>query len=331
MSTRWESYCNSTTDLQAVEPQIDTFDLKRVIEGFSHVTDGIYTKGDCGYIEALFRDGVSLGAAQSTAVAVNVDGEWHYDSTTDFLTVCSTANPDTVHRYQGGRLWATVKTEAVSRASEFVRVYLNKPIMPRIGVGVQGESLREWDDVIIQSAAYLACSYLIEPYDRERASALRLRAYNSEFGVGKLESGLLDQIKRGDIALWNEVTRTYTTGVPQEVSIDGASSGSIIDTAGTATTAFDVIGIKITTAGAFTHGIASPVKFSVYTGDSTGLKTVTAQSGTTITGGYQYLAHGIYVRFAPGKYGLNDEWQIEVRGGQPEAGVKVRETLLTRL
>lgn len=331
MSTRWESYCNTSTDLIAIDPLIDTYDTKRVIEGFTHGSDSLYTKADAGYISALFRDGVSLGAAQANAVAVNTDGEWYYDATTDLLTICTTANPDTVHRFQAGVSWVNVKTEAVSRASEFVRAYLNKPILRRTGTGVQGESARDWDDVIIMATAYLACSYLIEPYDREKAAALRLRAYNSEFGVGKFESGLLDQIKRGDIALWNEITRSYTIGTPREVAMNVDSTGTIVDTAGTASTAFDLIKIIITVAGTFTEGSASTIKFSVYTGDSTGLKTVLAQSGTTITGGYQYTAHGIYVRFSAGKYNISDEWEIEVRGGQPEAGVKVRETLLVRI
>jgi hypothetical protein len=331
MSTRWESYCNTTTDLIQVEPQIDSFDTKRVVEGFTHVTDGVYTRGDVGYITALWRDGVTLGAAQATAAAVNADGEWHYDSTTDLLTVCTTGNPDTVHRYQAGRAWSDVKSEAVARASEFVRVYLNKPILKRVGTGVQGDSLREWDDVIIQSAAYLACSYLIEPYDAEKAAALRLRAYNSEFGVSTVNSGLLDMIKRGDIALWNEVSRAYNSGAVREVNQDISSTGAIIDTIGTAATVFDLVKVLITTGGTISEGSASTVVFSVYTGSSTGLKTTLAQSGVVIDGSYQYLAHGIYGRFSVGKYTVSDEWEIEVRGSDPEAGVKAKSIELRRL
>lgn len=331
MSSRWESYANTTTDLLQVEPQIDSFDTKRVVDGFTNFVDDIYTRGDVGYISALWRDGVALGAAQSTAGAVNTDGEWHYDSTTDLLTICSSENPDTVHRYQTGQVWADVKSSAVARASEFVRVYLNKPILKRVGVGVQGESLREWDDVIIQATAYLACSYLIEPYDAEKAAALRLRAYNSEFGVGKFDSGLLDMIKRGDIALWHEVSRTFNSGAVREVSVNADSTGSIIDTVGKASTTFDLVKVIIKATETFTEGSASAVMFSVYTGSSTGLKTTLEQTDVVVNGSYQYLAHGIYGRFSPGKYTLDDEWEIEVRGSEPEVGVRAKSIELRRL
>jgi len=331
MSTRWESYCNTTTDLLQVEPHIDSYDTKRVLEGWTVVGSGVYTKSDVGYISALYRDGVDLGAAQATAGVVNTDGEWHYASGTDLLTICTTSAPDTVHRFQTGQAWSDVKTAAVSRASEFVRVYLNKPIMRRVGVGVQAESLREWDDVIIQATAYLACSYLVEPYDAERAAALRLRAYNSEFGVGKFDSGLLDMIKRGDIALWHEVNTAYQKGAIREVTIDMSTTGTLVDTLGVAQTTFDLIKVKIVTGAALTEGSASTVTFAVYIGDGTGLKTYQTQTATVMDGSYQYLAHGIYGRFSPGKYTANDEWEVEVRGQEPEAGVKVRSIELRRM
>jgi len=327
MSTRWESYCNTTTDLFAVEPQIDSFDRKRIIQGFTLVSGSVYTKGNAGYIARLFRNGVDLGTAQATSGAVDTDGEWHYDSATDVLTICSSSNPNTVSTYEAGQVWSTLKTEAVARASEFVRAYLAKPIIKRSGTGEMSESLRDYDDVIIMATAYLACSFLIDPYDMERGTALRMKAYS-----GLPDSpGILDLIKRGDIALWNEITAGYNTGVPRVVTVDATTTGGIVETVGTATVAFDKVKVIIGTGGTITEGSASSVTYSVYVASSTGLKTSQAVSAAVVDCSYQPLAHGIWVRFSPGKYTANDEWEVEVRGGQPEAGTKARTIMLTRL
>jgi len=326
MSTRWESYCNTTTDLMVVEPSIDSYDRKRLINGFTLVSGSVYTKGNAGYIAALFRNGVSLGAAQSTSGAVDTDGEWHYDSDTDVLTLCSSTNPNTVSSIEAGQVWSTMKSEAVARASEFVRSFLARPIIKRTGTGEQGESLRDYDDNVIRATAYLACAELIEPYDMEKAVRLMARAYDPTQAV----PGILDLIKRGDLAMWNEVTSGYNTGIVRTVAVDASTTGGIVETAGSSTVAWDKIKVKIITGGTFTEGTASAVTFSVWVCDTTGVKMSEVTTAEVITGAYQYLAHGIDGRFAAGKYTANDEWEVEVRGGAPEAGTKAGNVTLTR-
>jgi len=208
MSTRWESYCNTTTDLLQVEPHIDSYDTKRVLEGWTVVGSGVYTKSDVGYISALYRDGVDLGAAQATAGVVNTDGEWHYASGTDLLTICTTSAPDTVHRFQTGQAWSDVKTAAVSRASEFVRVYLNKPIMRRVGVGVQAESLREATLQALLSTGDRRAGELLALADREGNVAAALRAWSVD------PAAWLTRVREpGDVLPWDAVdpgvTREY--------------------------------------------------------------------------------------------------------------------------
>lgn len=327
MSTRWESYCNTTTDLFAVEPQIDSFDRKRVIQGFTLVSGSVYTKGNAGYIARLFRNGADLGAAQSTSGAVDTDGEWHYDTSTDVLTICSSSNPNTVSTYEAGQVWSTLKTEAVARASEFVRAYLAKPIIKRAGTGEKSESLRDYDDVIIMATAYLACSFLVDPYDMERGTALRMKAYDP----AGTTPGLLDLIKSGQIALWNEITAGYNTGVPRVVSVDATTTGGIVETIGNATTSFDKVRVKIINGGTITEGSTSEVTYSVWVGSTAGLKTSQVVAAAVVDCSYQIMAHGIWIRFSPGKYVANDEWEVEVRGGQPEAGTKASSVTLTRL
>lgn len=322
MSTYLESYCNITTDLQAVEPNLDGYDQKRRITGHhSIVANGspadVYTYYGTGYIGMLYRDGAELGAAQATAGAVdgNVDGEWYYDAAGDYLKVASVADPDTSHEIEAGQDWVTVKTEAVGRASEMVRSLAGRPIMKRLGTGQQSETLREWEDIIVRSAATIAVADLIRPYDFDRAAQLASLAYNPE------ETGWLDMIRKGTIALWNEVTPEKQQGLVRKVGTHGASStGTIADVQGTATVRWDAVKVKIITGGTFAAGSASTVTYSVWVGDSTGLKNTQVVTAAVITGAYQTLAHSLYIRFAPGVYTADDEWEVLCAGTEAEAG-----------
>jgi len=48
--------------------------------------------------------------------------------------------------------------------------------------------------------------------------------------------------------------------------------------------------------------------------DDTGLKISKSSDAETIDGGYQSVGHGMQVRFSPGVYTINDEWELEVSG-----------------
>ena len=80
---------------------------------------------------------------------------------------------------------------------------------------------------------------------------------------------------------------------------------------GVPSTEWDLIKIIITTAGTFTVGSASTVKYTSYTGNDTGLKISETQSATIIDGSFQPVGHGMEVRMAPGVYSSNDEWELE--------------------
>lgn len=321
MSTYLESYCNITTDLQAVEPNIDGYNQKRRITGHAAVAaEGtpadVYTYYGTGFIGMLYRDGAEMGAAQATAGAVdgNVDGEWYYDAAGDYLVFASVADPDTSHELQAGQDWVTVKTEAVGRASELVRSFAGRPIMKRIGTGQQSETLREWEDIIVWSAATIAVANLIRPYDFDRAAALMALAHNAE------NTGWLDLIRKGEITLWNEQTPEKQQGLVREVSQNASSTGTIADVQGTATCRWDAVKVAIATGGTFAPGSASSVTYGVWVGDATGLKTVQVVTAAVIDGGYQTLAHGLYIRFGLGVYTAADEWEVICAGTEAEAG-----------
>ena len=331
MSSYLESYCNTTTDLQAVEPVIDSYDVKRELGGWAVTTVAkVYACFDCGHITKLYRDGEDLGDAQAsqTDVQTGGDGDWYYDSDADVVYLYSTNDPATTYRVEAGRKWSDVKTEAVAHASDFVRSYVSKPIIKRTGTGAQSESLRDYDDSIIRATATLACSYLIQPHDMERGAQLRGMTYNPG---NPNEPGLLDMVRDGRIPLWNETSTASGKGVVNAVSLDATTTGTIADVEGTPTVSFDAIKVVIETGGTITKGSTSTVTYSAYVAGSDGLKTSQVVDSETINCQYQTIGQGMYARFTAGVYVADDEWEVEVRGGKPEAGTGRRTISLRRI
>lgn len=323
MSTYRAAFCNITTHLEAVEPDIANFDQKRRISGANPVSQSgspadVYTFNNTGNVSLLFRDGVDLGAAQASGASVdgNVDGEWYYDSASDSLLVACINDPDGASGYhlEAGRDWYETRVEAVKRASELVRALAGKPILPLTGTGVQDTPAEDYEELIVRCTAHLAVADLLRPYNYERAEQIAALAHNPE------GTGWLDMIREGKIALHNESSPAAANGNVGIVARNAASTGSIADVEGTPLVHWDAIKVVIGTGGTFAPGSASAVTYSVYVGTTEGVKLSQVVTAEVINGSYQPLAHGLSVRFTPGVYTANDEWEIVVRGDPVEAG-----------
>lgn len=323
MSTYLEAFCNVTTDLESIEPDLHNFDQKRRISGAAAIAQSgtpadCYTFHNTGNVTLLFRDGVDLGAAQVTAVAVdgNVDGEWYYDSAADYLKVACINDPDgtTGYTIEAGRDWYELRLEAVQRASDMVRSLAGKPILKRTGTGVQGSTSRDYEEIVIQSTAALAVASIIRPYNAARAAEIASQATNPE------GTGWLDMIRAGKIALCNESSPQLNAGLVKVVAANSSSTGAIVDVEGVPSVKWDAVKVKIITGGTFAAGSASAVTYSVWVGNSTGIKNSQVVTAAVIDGAYQALAHGLSLRFGPGVYTADDEWEVEVRGDPPQAG-----------
>ena len=327
MSTYEEFYAHAPTDLEYFVPDIQAFDRKILITGWIFYQSNVYRAGSTGTIDSLFRDNFDLGDAEanlSTLISNNSDGEWFYDSTTDTLYVRSDNNPLTHHTIEGGRAYSTLKTTALSRSAEFVRQYINRPIHKRLGVGTQGVSTANWDDLIIKCNAVLACVELVRPYDPERSDYLESLAFNPE------GTGWLDLIKSGEISLWHDKTMRHNQGIAKRVSINSSSTANIIDVRGQAT-ADDFIKVIISAGGTLTKGTANTsVKYSSYVSSSTGLQTQSFIENEPINGDYQNIGHGLQARWSYGVTTTNDTWEIECSGAIPEAGSPVKTVQLER-
>ena len=310
MSTYEASYCDTNTDLQYIEPNINNYNLRRVLPGdwiLSGTTD-LYYLYSAGYVTQLFYNGEEMTSVTDTP---NANKEFNYNTSTGLLSFYLTSSSVTILNsavIESGRDWYDTKVEAVRKASDLVRNVLPVPIYPRKGVGMASSTGNDYPEIIVRSTAIIACSDLVRPFDKEKGDELMAMAMNPD------GTGYLDMVRTGQIALSQDEGLAKHSGIIREVSINANTTGSIIDVRGKPTVDWDVIKIIISTAGTFTSGSASGVKYDTYVKDDTGLKIDKSSDAEVIDGGFQDVGHGMQVRFSPGLYTSNDEWELEISG-----------------
>ena len=310
MSTYEASYCDTNTDLQYIEPNINNYNLRRVLPGdwVASGTTDLYYLYSAGYVTQLFNNGEEMTSVTDTP---NANKEFNYNTSTGLLSFYLTSSSTSLLNsavIEAGRDWYDTKVEAVRKASDLVRNVLPVPIYPRKGVGMASSTGNDYPEIIVRSTAIIACADLVRPFDKEKGDELMAMAMNPD------GTGYLDMVRTGQIALSQDEGLAKHSGIIREVSINANTTGSIIDVRGKPTVDWDVIKIIISTAGTFTSGSASGVKYDTYVKDDTGLKIDKSSDAEVIDGGFQDVGHGMQVRFSPGLYTSNDEWELEVSG-----------------
>jgi len=310
MSTYEATYCDTNTDLQFIEPNINNYNLRRVLPGdwVASGTTDLYYLYSAGYVTQLFYNGEEMTSVTDTP---NANKEFNYATGTGLLSFFYESSSTSLLNsavIESGRDWYDTKVEAVAKASDLCRNVLPVPIYPRKGVGMASATGNDWPEIIVRSTAIIACADLIRPYDKEKGDELMAMAMNPE------GTGYLDMVRTGQIALSQDEGLAKHSGIIREISINASSTGSIIDVRGTPSVDWDVIKIICSTAGTFATGSASGVKFDSFVADSTGLKISKIADAVIIDGSFQDVGHGMQVRFSPGVYTINDEWELEVSG-----------------
>jgi hypothetical protein len=291
-------YCTHK-ELKRVFPQLDSFDNKKPVYGWKEVTTNKYAAHNSGLVTQLFADGEDLGPAQSAHTDLNVEGEWFYNSAEDVLYYYSASNPAD-KLMEAGEEFTAMVTQFRTDASRYLDSMLD-PNMPR---EAYKDKDGNFDYLIIRTTALITANFMIKSHDP-----------NSELANALMEEAMLnmDNINQGKAALSWQVTRDSSQGVIRDVTY--ATSGKIrpVDTRGEWVGNYDLIKVKITTAGAL--GTAT---YSVFTKDDVKLKNNEALSNEVITGDYQPLAGGLQIRFAgtddDAVAVINDEWELEVYG-----------------
>jgi len=310
MSTYEATYCDTNTDLQYIVPDINNYNLRRVApsDWVSSGTTDLYYLYSAGYVTQLFYNGEEMTSVTDTP---NANKEFNYNTSTGLLSFflenssTSLLNSSVI---EAGRDWYDTKVEAVRKASDLCRNVLPVPIYPRKGVGTASATGNDYPEIIVRSTAIIACADLVRPFDKEKGDELMAMAMNPE------GTGYLDMVRTGQIALSQDEGMAKHSGIIREVSINANSTGSVIDVRGRPSVDWDVIKIVISTAGTFTSGSASGVKYDTFVKDDTGLKIDKSSDAEFIDGGFQDVGHGMQVRFSPGVYTINDEWELEISG-----------------
>lgn len=311
-----EAFCNTTTDLQACVSDIDRYDRKRVLMSNFITTDttNLYQLMNTGHVEQLYRDGIEMTAVTDSP---NADNEYNYSSATDsfqFFLSSSSVNALNGSVFEAGEDWNTLKTRVTKEQADHIRSFLNRPIYKRGNSNYQGAADRPYDFIVIRCNALLACADLVRSQDPEKADELEERVLGDE--------GLLTKLKRRDYVMWNETSFRSESGVIREVSVNGSTTGYIEDIklVGPPSTDYDEVRVVISTAGTFTPGTASTVKYDVYTKNDTGIRRHKSVDAEVINGDYQSLAYGALIRFQAGVYTVNDEWSVTFQSDAVQMG-----------
>tara|TARA_R100000808_G_scaffold2941_3_gene10970 strand:- start:4756 stop:5742 length:987 start_codon:yes stop_codon:yes gene_type:complete len=319
MATRFEAFCNNSTDLQAILSDINNYDRKRVLppNWSTTGTSDLYQIANIGYVTQAYKDSVELTMVSDTP---NSNGEANYNSSTDVLTYYLTSSSVSALNgsvFEAGQDWDTLKTTVCKEQSDRIRSYLNRPVYKRKKSEAQGASERDYDFILIRINALLAVADLIKSVDPERAAMYENQVFDSPDG-----EGLLDQLKRGQYVLWNEASARSISGVVTDVSVNAGSTGVIEDVkySKTPTIDWDDVRVVITQGGTFSAKSANTtIAYKVLTRDDNGIATRETDA-EYIDGGYQNLAYGISIRFSEGVYNTSDEWSIIVQGGNENYG-----------
>ena len=327
MSTYLENY-STIEDIQLVAPFVFDYDRKRVISNWvSHSgsdASTIYKAGSVGKLSMLYSNDIELTSVSDIA-SVDADGKFFFDEDADvvYYRPTSTNNPNFDESVAAGRDNKTLFTEFISRSSDFVRSYINKPIYKNKGVGT-GDSLgRDFPEVIVRSTALLSASLAIMAYDREKGEELQNLAYNPNDN-----NGLLDLIRRGVISL--DQDEDGRDKIVKEVAINTSSTGTIVDTFGHPTVSYDRIKVIIASGGTFSAASTSTITYNTFVGIDNGLKIDQVAISEVIDGSFQSIGHGICVRFSTGVYTTGDEWEVEVSGLDHTSGGGINTIQLKR-
>ncbi len=314
------SYCVEA-DLRTILPNIADYDKKRVVSGWSSDSALVdrYKAGSTGTIDVLYKDGFELGTAEASLAAVTADDEWFYDSAADAVYYFNDGDDPNGLNMESGTDWATLVASAISKSSEITRAIVGKSIYRhRFGS-------RDYDEVIVSSAAAIAVGRLVRPHDEDLSNRLE-RYYNNDFD--EFPKGMLQKVRDGQISLSNEITPDLGSGVLVENALDSTTTGGIDDIRGSAVEN-DTLEISIVTGGTFSYGSDSTVTYQVKGKTSVGLMTATLVSATIINGDYQTLANNMQLRFVPGVYVANDSWYVKISREEVETHEAVHSVIAT--
>ena len=315
------TYCTQR-DVEDVFPNINDYDSKEAVYGWSELTSNKYVADNTGLVTKLYMDGEDLGSAQSSHTAVDGNYDWYYHSGWDRLYFYSdNANKKPMDMLmEAGEDWDTLITRTMANASR----YFDSRVDGTVSRDQWKDREGNYDYLIIRTTALITVSFMMKSHDPMN---VMLGKFEEEVDVN------IALINGGQAKLSHQNTADSSKGSIREV---GTISGSVrpVDTRGSWGGTYDLIKVQIITGGAMdgTATYSVWVKDSDKLGVNEGSQVVTAKK---INGDYQPLAGGLQIRFAGSAKNstatANDEWEVEVWGrGEEVDNPVVRSVKMTR-
>ena len=311
MSTYESSYC-SQADIQFVLPEMAKYNQRTILNP-NFVASGVsnlYYNFSTGPMTVLFKDGKDLSTEHASQPGS--DNQWRYveaDGKLEYYLASSSASALNGAIFEGGIDADTHLTSVIARSSDFVRSMSGGiAIYPRKGVGIASATGNDWPELIVMSTAHMAASFITAPYDQELSENLSGKVSNAE------GTGWLDLLRRGEVTINQQESLQKNHGIVRRVSLNGSTTSDIVDVKGKPTVEWDIIQIKIASGATLTRGSNSSVTYSTKGSNADGLQVESLYTSETVTGGWDAVGHGMYVRWSPGVLTTNDQWELEISG-----------------
>ena len=306
-------YCTDR-DLQDILPTISAFDLKRRLYNFQTTgTSHLYIVRNAGLVTQLFADGEDLGSAEANSGVVNGNGEWYYDGDLDTLYYYDSATAPNSRTMEAGDDWVTIKQRFRRKASRLVESKINYRLSAEVSKDREGN----YPEIIVHATALQTVMLLLKAHDPNNEI---ITPINDEF------SEIIEGLLSGTITLPTNVTGDSSKGVIREVSVNGSTTLRPVELKGNYHgTDYDLLKIFIESGEGGVIGVA---KMSVLASNSEKLKTDLIIDSEIITGQFQSVGNGLWVRWsAPVINGSSDvatqgdEYELEVWGSGIETDV----------
>ena len=311
MSTYESSYC-SQADIQFVLPEMAKYNQRTILSPnwVASGTSNLYFNYSTGPMTVLFKDGQDLSTEHGSQPGS--DNQWRYveaDGKLEYYLASSSASALNGAIFEGGIDADTHLTSVIARSSDFVRSMSGGiAIYPRKGVGVASATGNDWPELIVMSTAHMAASFITAPYDQELSESLSGKVSNAE------GTGWLDLLRRGEVTINQQESLQKNHGIVRRVSLNGSTTSDIVDVKGRPTVEWDIIQIKIASGATLARSTNSSVTYSTKGSNADGLQVESLYTSETVTGGWDAVGHGMYVRWSPGVLTTNDQWELEISG-----------------
>ena len=297
-------YCTDR-DLQDVFPHISEFDLKRRIYNWTGPSTNVYTAQNTGKITQLFADGVELTSDHG----LDGNNDYYYTESTNSVQFYHTSNNPNDMIMEAGDDWADIKQRFRRKASRLIESHLDNRMTREVMKDREGN----YPEMIVHATALQTVILLLKAYDPNNEV---IEPFKSELDE------IIDGLKSGSIVLPSSVTADSSKGVIREVSVNANSDLRPVELKGNYNASgYDLIKLKV-----ITGGVIGTSTYSVWVKDSDTLKNNQVITAEKITGDYDHVVSGLYIRWSGDDVAsaittADDEYEIEVHSSSIDTDI----------